>query len=169
MKALRVPALLFVFLLLAPRTAGALESDFQAVVGALESQFGVPRTHLPFAGLASLLVRASGHSGVHELEFATLEQLRHEPDRARRFSATVRRALGDSWQPLVQVRAPLRGAYTGVYLRGAGGQVRMLIATLDDDDATVVELRLDAVHLRAWLHTPERMARQHDGGSVGQD
>ena len=167
MKATRVPALLALCLLLAEAPASAIESDFQAVVGAIETQFGVRRTHIPLFGLASFVVRSS-HQGVHGLEFATIENLPRQPEAVRRLDGALRRTLGPEWRPFIQVRSGTRQEYTAVYLRGAGLNVKLMVATLDGDEATVVELRLDAGQLHAWLENPERMARDRNAGAHEQ-
>lgn len=145
------------------RPASGAERDFQAVVGAIEGRLGVHRTHIPILGFAKLFVKASTPSRLHGLELATFEDLRYSPDRIGDFRNIVSAALGDSWHTMVQVQAAGRREYTGIFIKGQGGQFRMLIATIEAQEATVVEVQLSPSQWFDWLSNPARMGQRVGG------
>lgn len=149
--------------------ATGAERDFQAVVGAIEGHLGVHHTHIPMMGLAKLFVKASAPSGVHGFELATFEDLRYSPDKMRDFRNIVGDALGESWHPMVQVQAPWRREYTGIFIKGQGGQFRMMIATIEAQEATVVEVKLSPSQWFNWLRSPGKMGHRAGGNNRHED
>jgi hypothetical protein len=139
------------------------ERDFQAVVGAIEQHLGVRHTRIPMMGFAKLFVKASTPSGVHGFELATFEDLRYSPDAMRDFRDVVADALGESWRPMVQVQAPWRKEYTGIFIKGQGGQFRMMVATIEAHEATVVEVQLSPSQWFDWLRNPAQMGQRAGG------
>ena len=167
MKIMHIPAIGLLFGAFCWPACGA-DRDFQAVVGAIEAHLGAHHTHIPMMGLANLFVKASTPSGVHGFELATFEDLSYSPDRMRNFRSVVGDALGTSWHPMVQVQAPWRKEYTGIFIKGQGGQFRMMIATIEAQEATVVEIQLSPSQWFAWLRNPDTMG-QRAGGKSGRE
>ena len=143
--------------------AQGVERDFQAVVGAIESHLGVHHTRIPMMGFARLFVKASSPSGVHGLELATFEDLRYSPDKIRDFRNVVGDALGESWHTMVQVQAPWRKEYTGIFIKAEGAQFHMIIATIEAHEATVIEVQLSPSQWFEWLRDPDQMGHRAGG------
>lgn len=143
------------------------ERDFQAVVGAIETRLGVRHTHIPMMGLAKLFIRASAPSGARAFELATFEDLSYSAGNMRDFRAAVSRALGDSWLSMVQVQAQGRSEYTGIFVKGQGGRLHMMIATIEAREATVLEIQLSPAQLFDWLRAPEMIGHRVGGMSRG--
>ena len=140
--------------------ASGAERDFQTVVGAIEGHLGVHHTHIPMMGFAKLFVKASAPSGVHGFELATFEDLRYSPEMMRDLRTVVSDALGESWHTMVQVQAPWRKEYTGIFIKGQGGRFNMIIATIEAQEATVVEVQLSASQWFDWLRSPGKMGHR---------
>jgi hypothetical protein len=143
--------------------------DFQAVVGAIEAHLGVHHTHIPMMGFAKLFVKASAPSGVHNFELATFEDLKYSQDKIRDFQNVISDALGESWHTMVQVQAPWRREYTGIFIKGQGGQFRMMIATIEAQEATVVEVQISPSQWLAWLGNPATMGHRVGGNGGRED
>jgi hypothetical protein len=148
--------------------ASGAERDFQAVVGAIEEHLGAHHTHIPMMGLANLFVKASTPSGVHGFELATFEDLSYSPDKMRDFRNVVSNALGESWRPMVQVQAAGRREYTGIFIKGQAGRFRMMITTIEAQEATVVEIQLSPSQWFDWLRNPGTMGALA-GGKTGRE
>jgi len=168
MRITYLPALVLL-LGLSCRPARGVERDFQEVVGAIEMHLGVHHAHIPMMGFAKLFVKASAPSGVHGFELATFEDLRYSPDKIRDFRNIVGDALGESWHTMVQVQAPGRREYTGIFVKGQGGQVRMMIATIEANEATVVEVHVSPSQLFGWLSNPAKMGQRASNSSHRED
>ncbi len=136
------------------------ERDFQSVVGAIEARLGVRHTHIPMLGLTKLFIRVSAPSGDRQFELATFENISSSPGNMRDFRSAVSHALGDSWLSMVQVQAQGRSQYTGIFLKGHGGRLHMMVATIEAREATIVEIQLSAAQLFDWLRAPERIGHR---------
>jgi hypothetical protein len=149
--------------------ASGAERDFQAVVGAIEAHLGVHHTHIPMMGFAKLFVKAAAPSGVHNFELATFEDLKYSSDKIRGFQNVISDALGESWHTMVQVQAPWRREYTGIFIKGQGGQFRMMITTIEAEEATVVEVQISPSQWLAWLGNPATMGHRVGGNGGRED
>ncbi len=168
MRVTYIPAIVLMLGLYSLPAHGA-ERDFQEVVGAIETHLGVHHTHIPMMGFAKLFVKASAPSGVHGFELATFEDLRYSPDKMRDFRNIVGDALGESWHTMVQVQAPGRREYTGIFIKGQGGQIRMMIATIEAHEATVVEVHVSPSQLFGWLGNPAKIGQRAGGQNRHED
>lgn len=159
MKIRHIPAIVLLLSAFCWPAPGA-ERDFQAVVGAIEEHLGVQRTHIPMMGLAKLFVKVSAPSGVHRFELATFENLTYSLDLTRDLHTVVSDALGESWRSMVQVQAPWRKEYTGIFVKAQGGRFVLLIATIEAQEATVVEVQLSPSQWFDWLRSPGKMGHR---------
>lgn len=143
--------------------AAAGDRDFDAVVRSVESNLHVRRTRIPMLGIAKLFIRVSNPSGVKQLDLAVFEDVRLSRDSIRNLDKAVREATGERWTPMVRVRE--RGEWTTIFARPDGeDRMRLLIATVDSDDAVVVHLSVNASQLAATLDEHPRYAKDFAGG-----
>ncbi len=63
-----------------------------------------------------------------------------------RFSELTDSAVGNLWNPMIRVRST-RGESTNIYAQSDRKKLRLLITTLDGDDATFVEVSLNPKEL----------------------
>ncbi len=137
----------------------AADADFKAIVHGLESRLGVRQTHIPFLGLASFIVKVSRPAGVHQLDFAIFEDARFTAPDQETFDHIVRSATGERWRPFVIVRSRHDHESNYIYIREAGDNFKLLIATFEHDEATVVELKLDARALAEICDDPQHIEK----------
>ena len=165
---MRLAPIAFVTLMVARVPAArATDRDFREVVREVESVLGTPQVHIPLMGMMKFAAKVSGAIPGRQLDFATFENVAYSPGMEERFRAAIRASLGGSWSPVVQVHAPARREYTGVFVSASHGDGRMLIATLEAHAATIIEVRVSAEEMMKWLNEPDEMA-QHQRHS-GQD
>lgn len=152
----RLAAAVLVVLLFAANLCPAGDRDFDAVVREFETQFQTRRTHIPMLGLAKFVVRVARPEGVKQLDLAIFEDF-HAPDGSD-FDAIVRHAAGSRWQRIVAVRSRADRERTYVYARTAGKDWNLLVATLEENDATLVRVKVNPDQLARMLCEPEHMA-----------
>lgn len=157
----------FLAVLLAASVAGfAGDWDFDHVVKAIESHYGVKRTHIPFMGLANFALKVKRPAGTSEFQLAVFEDLDSSPayrdpaDRDRFMSSVS----GHGLHPLIAVHSRREAQSTYIYMTEAGRYTKMLIATFQHDGATVIEVQADVSTLLKSLEDPEGMAE-----SLGAD
>jgi hypothetical protein len=83
----------------------------------------------------------------------------------RALSESILNAVGRSWKPFVQVRSHKNGHEENVfvYMRQEGRDWKLLVTAVERDEATVVQLKLNADALARWVASPEHCARHWNG------
>ena len=151
-----------VVLLLVSMAAGfAGDWEFDHVVNAIESHYGVKRTHIPFLGFASFVVKVARPAGASGFKLAVFENLRSTPayrdrDELNRFMDGLSSA---GLHRVVCARSRRDGEATYIYVGEAGSSTKMLIATFDRNEATVVEVKVNIETLLKTIDSPEHAGR----------
>jgi hypothetical protein len=145
-------------LLLAAAASGfAADREFDRLTAAIESRFGVRRQHIPMMGVANFFVKVARPEGARGFKLAIFEDLRLRPEDGAALDRMMAEAAA-GLKPLVQARSNHGSERTYIYTGGAGN-FKMFIATFDRDDATIVEIALDAEALARVLADPARAGR----------
>lgn len=131
---------------------------FSAIVRRLQMHAGVEDTSPPFLWLASLAVRSVRPAGVLDFRLATFEG-RHLADvaRDRDFDALVRQTAGPGWTPLLQVRSSRRGELVSIQTQTHRDHVSLLLVTIDEHDAVVIQLAVKPDAIAQWIKEPIRI------------
>ena len=122
-------------------------SEFDWVVREFSRESGAKQTHIPMFGLVRFAVSVSHPGGASELKLAVFEHTNLE---SRRFSELTDSVIGRNWKPMVRVRAR-NGESTNIYSQTDGKQMRLLIASLDHDEATFVQVRIRPEELMKFV------------------
>lgn len=122
-------------------------SEFDWMVRQVSRESGVEPLHIPFFGLARFVVAVGHPAGATDLHLAVFEKTEIPPER---FATIIDSATGSSWKPMIRVRSR-NGESTNIYFRQAGKQVRLLIGTLERNEATLVEVRVKPEELMRFV------------------
>ncbi len=114
-------------------------SDFDWLVREFSRESGARQVHVPFFGLARFVVALGHPAGARDMRLAIFERGDLE---SMRFSALTDSTVGHSWKPMIRVRER-NGESTNIYVREEGKNLSVLITSLDGDDATFVQVRLE--------------------------
>ncbi|HEX8149660.1 MAG TPA: hypothetical protein VF591_20950 [Pyrinomonadaceae bacterium] len=145
-------ALLLALSLSAPATARA--DDFDAVVRNVRAACGGKKVRIPFLGLAGFATRLVRPAGVKSFKLAVFEDLTRAGD-VSGLGAAIGQSLGPGWRPLVRVRSGRGAGQTHVYVREAGDNLKVMIVTLDGEQATVIRAKVNAEALARFARDPK--------------
>jgi hypothetical protein len=67
----------------------------------------------------------------------------------------IGRSLGPGWRPLVRVRTGRGAEQTHVYVREAGDNLKVMIVTLDGEQATVIRARVNPEAVARFAREPK--------------
>ena len=154
---------LLALLLAASSAAFGAGNEFDRLVKAVESHFGVRQTHIPLMGFASFVVSVARPEGARGFKIAIFEDLRAVGDDGA-LDRIMRRA-SEGLTPLVTVRSRRDGESTYIYASGEGKVTRMLIASFERREATIVEVRMDMRQLLRALDDPGSAAHALTSGA----
>ncbi|MBS1873364.1 MAG: hypothetical protein JSU00_09115 [Acidobacteria bacterium] len=155
-------------LLLCAPAAFAVERDFGDLVRALSDELHCRPTRIPFFGLVNLVAFVAEPAGAKHLDLAIFEHPNIDVRAEHRLLQTVQRAVGRGWSPFVTVRSRRSGQFelVMVYMRREGRDCRLLVTSIQRDEAVVVELKLNPDGLERWIADPELSARSVHGDST---
>jgi hypothetical protein len=140
-----------VWMLSAAMLQGA-EHGFDEMVQAISDQLHARPLHIPFFGLVNVAAAVARPAGVKHLDLAVFQNLDVDESAAREIGKAVRQIDG-GWRPFIHVRSSQHGHDENVvvYMTADGGDCKLLVMTLEPNEATVVEVRLNPENLEAFL------------------
>lgn len=134
--------------------ASARGDDFKAVVKNVRAACGGKKVRIPFLGLANFAAKFVRPAGVKSFKLAVFEDLRMSGD-VTGLGAAVGRSLGPEWRPLVRVRGGRGAEQTYVYVRDAGDDLKLMVVTLDGEQATVIHVKVSPEALARFARDPK--------------
>ncbi|HEX7190258.1 MAG TPA: hypothetical protein VF381_01695 [Thermoanaerobaculia bacterium] len=137
-----------------------LHAGFSDVVRAVESRTQMHPTYVPLLGLARFAVWIIHPDGVYDFQLATFEGNSRGAIDFDDLTATIRKAAGAGYQPIVQARSARSGEFTYILAKPAGDdRIEFLLATHDHSDTVVVRAVIDADKMLAHINEPHSFAR----------
>jgi hypothetical protein len=134
--------------------APARADDFGDVVKHVRAACGGKRVRIPFLGLAGFATKLVRPAGVKSFKLAVFEEVTRGGD-VSGLGDAVGRSLGPGWRPLVRVRVGRGAEQTHVYVRESGDNLKLMIVTLDGDQATVIRAKVNPEALARFARDPK--------------
>lgn len=155
----------FAACLLGAVSAKAADREFTEVVRVISDEFHTRPMSIPMFGLINFFTAAIHPAGTRHIDLAVFEHLNSHDREGRNLPESLLSAVGRSWKPFVQVRSRKNGHEETVlvYMRQEGNEWKLLVTAVERDEATVVQLLLNADALARWMTSPERCARHWNG------
>lgn len=147
-------------LLLASVPVFGADREFDHIVKAIETHYGVKRMHIPLMGVANLFVKVARPAGASSVKVAIFEDLkasREDRDPAeldRIFDALSAGAM----RPMVRVHSR-HGESTYICTGDAGKSTRLLIVNFERNQATVVAATVDMETFVKTIESPEHVTQ----------
>lgn len=140
-------------------TPAASAGEFDWMVREFSRETSVQQLHIPFFGLARFAVAVAHPAGVSGLKLAVFEHPNVQPELFSRIADSI---SGSDWKPMIRVREK-NGEITNIYVQPEGHHMKLLIATLDKDDAVFVQVALKPEKLmkfvddrkHGWTHSAD--------------
>ncbi len=144
----------------------AVDREFNDIVGAISDEFHTHPLHVPLLGLVNMVTFVARPAGASHINLAVFENLKTRDNPGRDMNSVIRNAVGRAWTPFVQVHSRREGREETVlvYMRTEGRNCRLLVTSIEPNEATVVELKLNAEGLARWISSPQRSAHSGSGG-----
>jgi hypothetical protein len=157
-------ARLMVFLLAAASATYAGDNEFDRIVKAIESHYGATRTHIPLMGMANFFVKVARPAGTSGFKLAVFENLDSSPRYGQHaeLDQFMRSLSGSGLDPLVRVHSRANNESTYIYAGETGRSTKMLIATFQPNQATVIEVKVSMDMLLKIVESPKQAGRFSD-------
>ncbi len=138
--------------------------DFKSVVKMIEQFYGVKHQGIPFLAKAGMKVvgtsaRIRGGTAKRLAEAGSIKLAVFEDQEFHgeftKFRSALNAALSESWMPLIQTWSATDEEQTYIFLRSAGDKFNVLVITIAQSDATVVQVTLSPKNLARLMRDPE--------------
>lgn len=153
-----------VVFLISPSATHAKGDDFKSVVKIIEQFYGVKHEEIPFLAKAGIKVartaaRVKGGTArrladAGSIKLAIFENQAFAGDFSK-FRTGLNAALQETWSPLIQTVSATDAEQVYIFLREAGNKCHVLVITIEQNDATVVQATLSPRNLALLLKDPE--------------
>jgi hypothetical protein len=164
MKAIAIRTLVVALVLSTANVVHAKGDDFNSVVKIIEQFYRVKHVGLPFLAKAGMKVattaarikggEARRFAEAGSVKLAVFEDQAFNGD-VIRFRSSLNEALNVTWMPLVQTLSAADNEQVYVFLKDAGDKFNVLVITIEQRDATVVQVTLSPKNLALLLKDPE--------------
>ncbi len=157
--------LLAVALVAVAATAFAADRGFDRLVSDIENHYGVKRTHIPMMGLANFVVKVARPAGTRGFKIAIFENFRvGEYGDQRSLDHFIANACrGSQLHPMIVTHSRGSGESSYILAGESGKNTKLLIATFERNEATVIQVEVDAEALARTLNSPAQAHRWFRG------
>jgi hypothetical protein len=168
----KFPVLLLVALVLVPvptRATGLVSDDFNVIVKLIEQFYHVKHESVPLlarAGMKAATTAAKIRGGEYKrlAEAGSVRVVFFEDQEfnarggSAGFKTSVTKALSETWSPIIQT-IDKDGEQTYIFLKEGNAKYSVLVVTIDQHDAAVVQMTLKPNTLALLLQDPNEMGK----------
>jgi len=164
MKAIATKLLVVAIIFTSANAAPMKGDDFNSVVKMIEQFYRVKHVGLPFLAKAGMKIgttaarikggQARRIAEAGSIKLAVFEDQDFNGNFAK-FRASLNEALNATWMPLIQTLSPQDQEQVYIFLRDSGEKINVLVITIEQRDATVVQVTLSPKNLALLLKDPE--------------
>jgi len=164
MKAIATRVLVVMMVLTMANVVHAKGDDFNSVVKMIEQFYRVKHVGIPFLAKAGMKVattaarikggEAKRIAEAGSVKLAVFENQDFNGDFTK-FRSSLNGALNVTWMPLVQTLSAKDEEQVYIFLKDAGDKFNVLVITIEQRDATVVQVTISPRNLAQLLKDPE--------------
>lgn len=150
-------------------TGFAKGDDFDSVVKMIEQFYSVKHQSLPFLAKAGMKVVGTAakvrggdfkrFADAGSIKLATFEEQDFNGDFTA-FRKSLNDAMSSTWTPLIQTLSATDGEQTYIFVREKGDKFSVLVVTIEQREATVVQATVSAQGVALLMKDPEQGAKQ---------
>ena len=136
-------------------TAFAGGNEYDKVCNHIEAKYDAKKVKIPFMWLARFAVGIVRPAGVKAFKVTIYKDLKFDDVRTlnEEMKATMRNSFGDEWSPILRVRST-GGENVYMNMREAGKNVKILLVTIDKDEAVIVRATFNPDKLVKFVENP---------------
>lgn len=141
--------------------------DFGRIVHHIEASYQVHRNHRFAMGFAGLVIKFWHVAGVKSFKGAIFEEQHLDgTDTDAKLDEIVARASRSGWQPMVRSFSRRTGEHTYVYAQDAGKDLKLLVVSVEQNEAAVIQVKLDPDKLEQFIQDNARGSGRHGHGAM---
>jgi hypothetical protein len=164
MRAIAVKTLVVGLFLVSANVVHAVGDDFNSVVKMIEQFYRVKHEGIPFLAKAGMKVattaarikggEAKRIAEAGSVKLAVFENQNFNGD-VTKFRRSLNDALNLTWMPLIQTLSATNEEQVYIFIKNSGEKFNVLVITIEQREATVVQVTLSQKNLALLLKDPE--------------
>ncbi|HJU92863.1 MAG TPA: hypothetical protein VJ656_08020 [Pyrinomonadaceae bacterium] len=153
-----------ILLIFATTTVQAKDDDFKSVVKMIEQFYKVKHVGIPFLAKAGMKVattaarikggQAKRIAEAGSIKLAVFENQEFNGDFTK-FRTSLNGAMNTTWMPLLQTLSATNGEQNYIFLNDDGKKFNVMVITIAQRDASVVQVTLSPENLAKLMKDPE--------------
>ncbi len=147
--------LVAVFAFAAVPRINAKKNDYEAIVNHLKTKYQAKKVKIPFMWLARFAVKVVRPAGVKSFSVTMFEDLRFSRATLdEEMQSAMRNSLNADWSPIFRARSRT-GEQAYMYMRESGKDVKIMVVTIDQNQAAVVRATFSPDKLAEFVENPK--------------
>ncbi len=144
--------LLFAFTFSANAQKG---KGYSAIVNHLKTNYQAKKVNIPLMFLARFAVKVVRPAGVKSFSITLFEDLKFSRETLdQEMQAALRNSMSAEWSPVFRVRSR-NGQQAFMYMRDAGDSVKIMLVTIDKNQAAVIRAKVNPEKLADFINNPK--------------
>jgi hypothetical protein len=132
----------------------AKDKELDSITAHLKKNYKAKKKGIPFFGLARFAVKLIRPAGVTSIQVALFEELTFSSESAS-LDSVIRQALTEEWQPIVRMFSKHGIEQTHIYAKEEGKSVRLMVVTVDNNEAVLLKVKVNPEGLAKFLNNPK--------------
>ncbi|MCA1624296.1 MAG: DUF4252 domain-containing protein [Acidobacteria bacterium] len=146
--------LILVFAFTAP-TVSAKGDHYEAIVKHLKTKYQAKKVKIPFIWVARFAVKVVRPAGVKSFSITMFENLQFSRATLdEEMQSAMRNSLSADWSPILRVRSR-EGEQVYMYMREEGNSVKIMLVTIDKNQAAVIRAKFNPEKLADFVNNPK--------------
>jgi len=138
-------------------------NEFDAVCDHLKTKYQAKKVKIPFMWLARLAVGIVRPAGVKSFKVTIFRDLQFAPETLNdEMKLVMRDAFSEEWSPILRVRSD-GGEQVYMNIRESGDNVKILLVTINREEAVVVRAKFNPDKLAEFIENPKIFGISLDG------
>ena len=135
--------------------------DMNRVVRDLEVDLGVRHTHIPVLGAALFLGKVASGFQMPAVKLAVFEDEKLSELPPEQIEHSLLKALGPQWSQFIKSTSHYGDEQNWIYVNGDGKKLQMVIASMDRDELSLIQVKVSPRQMRKWINDTDEMSRHH--------
>ena len=147
---------LFLFVSIsAPSAQAHTHKEYDAIVYHLKTKYHAKKVNLFFMWAARAIVSIAHPAGVKSFSLTIFDHLKFSSDTVdSEMQAAMRNSFGPEWSPIFHLRSRT-GQQAYMYMRDAGENVKVVLVTIDKENAAVIRATFSPDKLADFINDPK--------------
>jgi hypothetical protein len=150
-----------------PAAAGGKE--YESVVKHLKTKYQAKKVKIPMIWLARFAVAMVRPAGVKSFSITTFENLKFSRETLNaEMQMALKNSFSPDWSPIFRVRSR-KGEQAYMYMREAGSSIKIMVVTINDNQASVIRAAFSPDKLAQFMNEPKIFGISLDGNDQRAD